>query len=151
MQNNKTIWARVVRAVVFISLLGGTLLLASCGQKGPLYFPNKATQIRFYNINDRQQQRKLLIVPGAYEAGCHNLPVTRAVYRVAQVGFAFCQIYAEKNCTPGSEFSLHWSATAKQEMKNIQVTTRITEGARWLFTNIEEARVNSWSCNLDAD
>ena len=151
MQNNNINRDRVVQTFVFVSLLVGTLFLNSCGQKGSLYLPAKATQIRFYNINDQQQQRELALVPDTNQAGCHNLPVTRAVYRVAQVGFAFCQIYREKNCAPGSEYTLYWSVTAKKEIENTQATTRITEGAMWFFTDIEENLVSSWSCNVDAD
>lgn len=135
--------------LLLVSLLGVAQFLTGCGQKGPLYLPSKATQIRFYTINDLQQQRELAVVPDANQAGCHNLLFSRAVYRVAQVGFAFCQIYREKNCAPDSEYSLHWLVTAKPETKKIEITSRITEGAMWFFTGTQEARVSSWSCNLD--
>ncbi|SVC06943.1 uncharacterized protein METZ01_LOCUS259797, partial [marine metagenome] len=125
------------------------LFLSGCGQKGPLYAPPREAKIRFYSMNE-QQQRELVLVPGAGEAGCHNLPLTRAVYRVAQVGFTVCEIYAKKDCEPGSEYSLHWPGTT-QDPDKTGSTTRITPGAKWLFTSTGTAKVGSWSCRLNPE
>ena len=141
--------ARISWFFISAGLLGAVLFLSGCGQKGPLYAPHREAEIRFYSINKQQQQRELALVPGASEAGCHNLPLTRAVYRVAQVGFDFCQIYAKKDCQPGSEYRLHWSATTQNPDKT-GPTTRITPGAKWLFFVAGETKVSSWSCQLSS-
>jgi predicted small lipoprotein YifL len=135
---------------VCTGLLGAVLILSSCGQKGPLYAPYTAPEIRFYSMNEQKQQRELVLVPGAGQAGCHNLPLTRAVHRVAQVGFAFCEIYAKKDCQPGSEHSLYWPATT-QDPDKTEPTTRITPGAKWLFATVDTAKVGSWSCQLSPE
>ena len=144
------IWARISWFSVGAGLLGTVLFLSSCGQKGPLYAPPREAEIRFYSINGQQQQRELVLVPGAGQAGCHNLPLTRAVYRVAQVGFTFCEIYAKKDCQPGSEHNLRWPATT-QDPDKTGPTTRITPGAKWLFAAAGAAKVGSWSCQLNPE
>jgi len=126
------------------------LFLSACGQKGPLYAPPKETEIRFYSMNEQQQQQELALVPGAGQVGCHNLPLTRAVYRVAQVGFTFCEIYAQKDCQPGSKYNLRWSATT-QDPDKTESTTKITPGAKWLFATVSTAKVGSWSCQLNPE
>ena len=135
---------------VCTGLLGTVLFLSGCGQKGPLYAPSRQAEIRFYSMNEQQQQRELVLVPGAGQAGCHNLPLTRAVYRVAQVGFTFCEVYSEKDCQPGSEHNLRWSATT-QDPDKTGPTTRITPGAKWLFATPSAAKVGSWSCQLNLE
>ena len=132
-------------------LLGAVLVLSGCGQKGPLYAPPKEAEIRFYSIDEQQQQRELVLGPGAGQAGCHNLPLTRAVYRIAQVGFIFCEVYAKKDCRPGSEHKLRWSATT-QDPDKTEPTTLITPGAKWLFAaTAGPAKVGSWSCWLNPE
>ena len=110
----------------------------------------KEAEIRFYSMNEHKQQRELFLVPGAGEAGCHNLPLTRAVYRVAQVGFTFCEIYVKKDCQAGSEHKLSWPATT-QDPDKTEPTTRITPGAQWLFTTEASAKIGSWSCWLNPE
>ena len=144
------IWARISWFSVGAGFLGTVLFLSGCGQKGPLYAPPREAEIRFYSINEQQQQRELVLVPGAGQAGCHNLPLTRAVYRVAQVGFTFCEIYAKKDCQPGSEHNLRWPATT-QDPDKTGPTTRITPGAKWLFATAGAAKVGSWSCRLNPE
>ena len=125
------------------------LFLSGCGQKGPLYAPPRETEIRFYSMAE-QQQRELALVPGAGQVGCHNLPLTRAVYRVAQVGFTFCEIYAKKDCQSGSEHNLRWSVTT-QDPDKTEPTTKITPGAKWHFATVSTAKVGSWSCRLNPE
>jgi predicted small lipoprotein YifL len=135
---------------VTAGILGTVLCLSGCGQKGPLYAPPRGAEIRFYSVNDQQQQRELALVPGSRQEGCHNLPLTRTVYRVAQVGFTFCEIYAEKDCRPGSEHNLLWSATTKDPDKS-EPTTQITPGAKWLFAPAGDTKIGSWSCWLSPE
>ena len=144
------IQARISWLFVGAGFLGTVLILSSCGQKGPLYSPPREAEIRFYSMNEQQQQRELVLVPGAGQAGCHNLPLTRAVYRVAQVGFTFCEIYANKDCQAGSEHNLRWAATT-QDSDKIGPTTRITPGAKWLFATAGATKVRSWSCRLNPE
>lgn len=129
------------------TILGTVLFLAGCGQKGPLYSPPTETEIRFYSMNEQNQQRELVLVPGAGRAGCHNLPLIRPVYRVAQLGFRFCEIYEKKDCQLETEHTLHWPATT-QDPDRTGPTTRITPGAKWLFAKGASVKVGSWSCHL---
>ena len=142
--------ARISWFFIGAGFLGAVLFLNGCGQKGPLYALPRQAEIRFYSMDEQQQQRELLLVPGAGQTGCHNLPLTRAVYRVAQVGFTFCQIYLEQDCHASSKHSLRWSATT-QDPDKTGSTTRITPGAKWLFDTASEAKVGSWSCHLNPE
>jgi len=148
--NNKVIRIRNFLPSVGAGFLGAVLFVSGCGQKGPLYAPPIKAEIRFYSMNEQQQQRELVLAPGAGQAGCHNLPPTRAVYRVVQVGFTFCEIYAKKDCQPGSEYNLRWPATT-QDPDKTGPTTRITPGAKWLFATASTAKVGSWSCQLNLE
>ena len=131
-----------------VTIVTSFLLMAGCGQKGALSIPLKKAEIRFYSINEQQQQRELLLVPGAGEVGCHNLPLTRTVYRVAQIGFSFCKVFAENNCPTGSEYNFRWPNSTNDTDK-IGSTAKLTPGAKWLFTASSEVKVRSWSCRLD--
>ena len=111
------------------------VLLVGCGQKGVLFLPPQEAEIRFYSIDSNNQQRELLLVPGASRPGCHNLPLTRSVYRVAQVGFESCQVFAEKECASGSEYKMRWAA-ASEDPDKLERTTNITPGAKWLFSSL---------------
>ena len=126
------------------------MLLVGCGQKGVLFLPPQEAEIRFYSIDSNNQQRELLLVPGAMRPGCHNLPLTRSVYRVAQVGFKSCQVFAEKECASGSEYKMRWAA-ASEDSDKLGPTTRITPGAKWLFSNLNKAKVKSWACQNSQD
>lgn len=127
------------------TMVGLAILLVGCGQKGSLFLPPQKAEIRFYSISSNNQQRELLLVPGASQPGCHNLPLTRSVYRVAQVGFESCQVFAEKDCASGTEYKLRWAA-ASEDPDKLEPTTNITPGAKWLFSNLRKAKVKSWSC-----
>ena len=142
--------AYISRFFFGVGLLGPVLFLIGCGQKGPLFAPPSEAEIRFYRLNEQQQQRELLLVPGSSQAGCHNLPLARVVYRVAQVGFEFCEIFEKSDCAPGTEHYLRWSATTKDASKN-QSTIRVTPGAKWLFAETDEVKVGSWSCQLSPE
>jgi len=142
--------ARISWFSVGAGFLISVLFLSGCGQKGPLYAPPREADIRFYSMNKQQQQRELVLVPGAGQEGCHNLPLTRTVYRVAQVGFKFCEIYARKDCQTGSEYNLRWPTTT-QDLDKAGPTTRITPGAKWLFVTVGAAKVSSWSCRLNPE
>ena len=132
------------------TIVGLAILLIGCGQKGALFLAPQEAEIRFYSIDSNNQQRELLLVPGASQPGCHNLPLTRSVYRVAQVGFESCQVFAEKDCAPGTDYSLRWAA-ASEDPDKLEPTTNITPGAKWLFSSLTKTKVKSWSCQNSRD
>ncbi len=129
---------------IFLSFF---LLLTGCGQKGPLFISPKESGIRFYSINEKNQERELLLVVGASKPGCHNLSLKQSVYRVAQVGFEFCEVFSEKNCSPGTQHQLRWASPEKNS-ESILPNTKITPGAKWLFNDLNEAQVSSWLCQI---
>ena len=147
-RNNKAKRSNGYSLAMCTAFVGAALLLSSCGQKGPLYTPPGETEIRFYSLNKQQQQRELVLVPNASEVGCHNLPLTRLIYRVAQVGFTFCEIYRENDCQSGSQHLLRWS-DPKKNSSTKELTTQITPGAKWIFSMADVVKVSSWSCQLD--
>ena len=141
---------RISLLLLSTTIVGLSILIGGCGQKGALFVPPKEANIRFYSINEKNQQRELLLVPGAGQSGCHNLPLTRAIYRVAQIGFEFCEVFAEKNCTSGSEYRLRWSDTTK-DLDKMEPSKRITPGAKWLFADSGKTKVSSWSCQISQE
>ena len=130
----------------WLGLLYLLLIVTGCGQKGPLTIANKEAEIRFYTLNSRTQQNQMILVPDASRSGCSDLLIPRDVYRVAQVGFAYCEVYKTRGCESGTEHTLTWSG-ALQPNQESQPKTRITPGSEWLFTQNSTEQVGSWYCH----
>lgn len=75
------------------------------------------------------------------EPGCHSMLLNLRVYRVAQIGFKHCTVYAEKDCEPDTEVPVSW----KQEEKPV---TQFTQGDRWFLvsTDPQGHEMGSWYC-----
>ncbi len=127
--------SRVVAAAVIVIGLGVRAAVA-----GP------AVEIRFYSINDKQQQRELSVIFNRDEPGCHNTPGSPDVYRVAQVGFAHCTVYSAEDCEPGSELVVKWDGRTRKGSKRAEPGTLIYPGSEWLFPDKLPREVESWSC-----
>lgn len=98
-----------------------------------------AADFRIYTANKQLQQRRAFSFADADEPGCHNLPFRQRVYRVAQVGFARCYVYAKKGCQPGDELKVSW--------KNERApAAEITPGARWYLEGELGSKMGSWKC-----
>lgn len=103
--------------------------------------PSLAADFRIYRANDKLQLDR---VPTMNEdqPGCHNLLLSLTIYRVAQIGFQHCSVYAEKDCQAGSEVPVSW----KQEQAPV---TRFTQGDRWFLVSDDPRghKIGSWSCS----
>lgn len=115
-----------------ISILSLTLFFISASAWG--------ADFRMYTANKLLQQDQIFTTNGD-EPGCHNLLVSRRVYRVAQIGYESCRIYRSKDCSEGDELTVSW----KQERAP---TTEVTQGARWFLIsdNKRGAKMSSWFC-----
>jgi len=128
---------RLAAAVMITTLCALTLLLAACASEPP----GRAPDFRVYSANSLKQQRQILVPSNAARPGCHNLLITREVYRVAQVGFGYCVIYSQKDCKAGTEINVSW-----QNKKD--PTSVITQGARWFLPGELGSDMASWKCVL---
>ena len=99
----------------------------------------QAADFRIYTANKQLQQRRAFSFSDAHKPGCHNLPFRQRVYRVAQVGFARCYIYAEKDCQAGEELKVSW----KNER---EPAVEIKPGARWYLEGERGTKMGSWKC-----
>ncbi len=102
--------------------------------------------VRFYKVNKKGQQSEILFIGKRNTPGCHNLRRARDIFRVAQVGFVFCSVYAEKKCSDGTEFTLHWKGKVKKNSARAQPTERFLPGAMWFFEENDTRKVASWKC-----
>ncbi len=104
-------------------------------------FCNKAwtADIRFYTINKKQQQSEVALVVGTKKPGCHNFFPRRRVYRVAQVGFRYCRLFAEKDCRPDSAVTASWK-------NRKDPTDQLTPGSRWFLAGKRGVEIASWEC-----
>ncbi len=99
-----------------------------------------AAEIRFYTANSRQQQSLITLVTGTGKPGCHNFLTKRRVYRISQVGFEYCRIFAEKNCNAEAVVTARW--------KNKKPPTdKLKPGARWFLAGERGAKIASWACH----
>ncbi len=98
-----------------------------------------SAEIRFYTVNSRQQQSLVSLIAGTSKPGCHNFLTKRRVYRISQVGFEYCRIFAEKNCDAEAVVTARW--------KNKKPPTdKLTPGARWFLAGERGTKIGSWEC-----
>ena len=107
-----------------------------------------SAHIRFYSINDFNQLAELSLVPGRDEPGCHDMPLDLSVHRVAQIGFAQCQIFTDDVCSENAAIQMRWTGKRSRtdENKNKPSAT-ISEGSLWQVDGQRETAVGSWRCD----
>lgn len=98
-----------------------------------------SADLRLYTANKLLQQRRITVIRDTDEPGCHNLIKKRRVYRAAQIGFATCTLYSEKDCEAGTEIEVRWKNKKKPK-------TAFTRGARWFLPGERGAKMASWKC-----
>lgn len=108
-----------------------------------LYADNKTNKIiRFYKLNKQKQQNRLLIRESRLsKTGCHNFATTPTIYRLTQIGFEYCVIYAKKDCPAGTEIMGSW----KDKKRDI----KLTQGGTWFFNQHSPRgeKAKSWYCH----
>lgn len=99
-----------------------------------------AADFRVYRANDQLQLDQVPIMDED-EPGCHNMLLRLTVYRVAQIGYEFCSIYAQKDCESGTEIPVTW----KQEEAPVK---QFTQGDRWFLVSDDRqgTTMGSWYC-----
>ena len=104
-------------------------------------------KIRMYEVNKKQQQRKIVIGSAVEEPGCHNLLWGKDVYRVAQFGFAWCTLYAREDCPPDAVIPAVWESGnyRRYKIKKGQVQDRLYPGEEWIV-KATGRDVQSWHC-----
>lgn len=120
-----------------VTVLAGLVMLAGCA--GQPSSP-QATEFRVYRANDQLQLDRIPTL-NEDQPGCHNMLLSLRVYRVAQIGFEHCTVYAEGDCQQGSEVPVRW----KKEKAPV---TQFTQGDRWfLVSDHRQGReMGSWYC-----
>lgn len=108
--------------------------------------PAAAEGIRFYKVNSKGQQSEVGFLRNRDEPGCHNILGSREIFRVAQVGFTYCAIYAEEDCPEGGAMVMHWKGRVKKNSARAQPTDRLMPGDLWYFEDNGTRTINSWMC-----
>ncbi len=103
-------------------------------------------EIRFYNVNKKGQQSEVRFVMGRDKPGCHNIFGGRDVFRVAQIGFTYCTVYAEKDCAEDSAMVMNWKGKVRKNSARAQPTERLMPGDMWYFDDNGMREVSSWKC-----
>ena len=104
--------------------------------------------VRIYRLNSKDQLVKQRWVKDDNQAGCHSLSRKRKAHRFAQVGFAWCSVYLEKGCKPGTEAPAKW-AGGRYRNADINVDgsqTKLLRGSKWYFHPTENILIASWAC-----
>jgi len=96
--------------------------------------------IRFYTINDRGQQSLLPLVWKPDSPGCHALPISWKVHKVAVVRFEYCEVFSSRDCADGTQVKAYW------KKKPNRSATFLTPGTEWYFDPKGEVEVGSWRC-----
>ena len=103
---------------------------------------------RVYRLNSKDQLIRNRWSRKRAEAGCHDLRGTKKAYRVAQVGFAWCTIYAGDKCEAGTELGAKWRGGKyrRAEFDPEEPQQKILPGANWYLSEGENVQVGSWRC-----
>ncbi len=109
---------------------------ASAGQK-----------IRMYEMNKKQQQRKIFIGGAVEEAGCHDLLWGKDIYRFAQFGYAWCSLYTRKGCAADSIATAFWEEGKyhKYNIDGSKPQEKLYPGGKWMVKS-SDAAIKSWHC-----
>tara|TARA_Y100000588_G_C13549558_1_gene625574 strand:- start:4 stop:450 length:447 start_codon:yes stop_codon:yes gene_type:complete len=134
-------------ALRHVIVFAAVLLQTACQSSSPQP-DSPAASIRFYTVNNQNQQRELYLLPNRSRTGCFNLPVSVDIYRVAQIGFEYCSIYSATGCDLASTYRMYWSGKARKDPNKKNPTTVMTEGAMWQIEGAREAPLRSWECVL---
>ncbi len=104
------------------------------------------SRIWFYKLNKKGQQYELRIVRNTTKAGCFNFPKKAKVFRIGQIGFAHCEVFAEKDCNEPSKQIAHWTGEVKRDESLKEPTTQLRPGSMWVIKDGENVILRSWSC-----
>lgn len=105
------------------------------------------SKIRMYEINKKQQQRKIVIGNKVEEPGCHDLLWSKEVYRIAQFGYAWCSLYTEEGCAAGSLVPAFWQEGDyhRYKIKEGQQSEKLYPGDQWIVVS-DGKKIKSWYC-----
>lgn len=106
----------------------------------------QAGSIRFYKVNSKGQQSEIGFLRNRDEPGCHNVLGSREIFRVAQVGFTYCTVYAEEDCPDGQGLIMNWKGKVRDNSARAQPTERLMPGDLWYFGENDTREMNSWKC-----
>jgi hypothetical protein len=104
-------------------------------------------KVRFYKANKQLQATGILLTDEkSSSAGCQNFLKKVTVFKVVQIGFSNCTVFAEKGCPVNS------SIAAINEDQAF-ATTLLTEGVGWFPQGDTDrgATVKSWRCDSDIE
>jgi len=102
--------------------------------------------IRFYRINKQGQQYRNELVRNSAKTGCHSFAKARKVFRVAQVRFAYCEVYSSRRCEPNSILGARWTGKRGNKGDRDGLVTQLTPGAMWVLAEKANVKVRSWRC-----
>jgi len=102
---------------------------------------NKLQIIRFYKLNTKGQQNRLIIRESRLKKpGCHNFLAKPKIYRLTQIGFKHCVVFRKSKCEEGTEITGLWKGDAPD--------TKFKQGGEWFFTQSDSKgeKAKSWYC-----
>ena len=132
---------RLFACCITACLLGGGVLAAWGSQHGSL---------TLYRLNNHNQLIESAEING--DIGCNNFLWRRSAYRVAQRGYAYCELYTERNCKAESLAPAEWlgSHYRPQNIDTSKPQQRILPGTRWQLSTeedrMENRKIASWRC-----
>ena len=110
-------------------------------------------KIRMYKLNSKGQEINQLWVKKPRAEKCVTAIRNRKVSQFAQTGFAWCQIFSEKDCAEGSEVPAMWGGkryrVADIDIEQPQV--RLLRGSEWMLSEDSNVEIRSWFCSYRAN
>ena len=108
-------------------------------------------KIRMYKLNKKKQLVKLNWIKGGGEMVCVNSKKRRDIHRFAQIGYEFCQLFAEKDCEAGTEVTAMWTG---KKLRNTDIDisrpqTKLLQGSEWITHPEKNTAIRSWFCSYN--
>ena len=88
---------------------------------------DERSELRLYKMNKQGQSSRLRFTAKKSKlAGCQNLVKAKRVHRAVQFGFAWCELYSEKDCPESASLYL-------KQGDDDEAYTRLAQGYSWFL------------------
>ena len=105
-------------------------------------------KLRMYKMNSKGQLNRQKWLKDTEKPGCHNTLKARKVHRVAQVGFKWCKIYEQEDCTKGTAVKATWGGDKYKDapFDFAKPQLKLVKGTEWILDPEGNVTIRSWKC-----
>lgn len=106
--------------------------------------------VRVYKLNKKGQLSRKKWVKTVSPGKCFNARKIQEVHRFAQLGYEFCEIFREKNCSADQRVTAIWQGrhyrVGGKEIDTSKPQIQFGRGTKWVLHPTENVKVGSLIC-----